>query len=281
MSVPLDGGLFRRDDTSKCRPIASAGQEKSEQSLTSNGKRDRKMSRSPATPQRRGVMALATMLFCSTVAGTAMAQKPTPASPPPAPAAPRDEAAEKGVDGFRSAHFGMTEAQVRAAIRTDFKIADSAIKSKTHPVEQTRVLEIVVRDLVVQGTEANIAYVLGFRSKALVQVNVLWRAADAAGAEVVIGIANAIRDLFVSQVSSGRFKKETITVNTALPDGRVVVFRGADEKRQAVELVLAAAQSGGPAAAKTGHQVVGAQLRLMYIQSPENPDINRLKPGQF
>jgi hypothetical protein len=188
-----------------------------------------------------------------------------------------------GVDGFRSARFGMTEAQVREAIKADFKVADAAIKATKHPVEQTRVLQVVARDLVGSSGEAQIAYVLGVKSKTLIQVNVLWSAGDSAAAETVMGVANALRDYF--QAEASRFKKDSLTANARLPDGRIVVFRGADEKGRVIELILAVAPSAAPApapaAGTAAPRPVGVQLRLTYVLSPENPDIHRIQPGNF
>jgi hypothetical protein len=234
--------------------------------------------RRPTTPARRARLLPLAALLAVITPFSAAGQTP-PATTPAPPAATDESASEASVEGFRSARFGMTEAQLRAAIKSDFKLADAAIRASVHPVEQTRVLQVTVRDLVASGGEAQIAYVLGFRSKTLVQINVLWSAADTAGAETVVATANALRDLFVNQAQAGRFKKDSITVNATLPDGRVVVFRGADEQKRTVELILAAAPTG-PATPGAARQV-GAQLRLMYIQSPDNPDINKLKPGQF
>jgi len=203
-----------------------------------------------------------------------------PSATPAAPAAPTGEpGAETSVEGFRSARFGMTEVQLRAAIKSDFKQADAAIKVATHPVEQTRVLQTAVRDLVAAGSETQVHYVLGFRSKTLIQVNLLWTATDAAGVEVAAAVAGALRDLFVSQGQSGRFKKDSIVLNARAPDGSVVVFRGADEKNHTVQLLFASAQTAPAAAGRPA--AVGAQVRLMYIQSVDNPDIQRPRSGQF
>jgi hypothetical protein len=207
-----------------------------------------------------------------------------PSAAPTTPAAPVSPSAspapaETGVEGFRSARFGMTEAQVRAAIKADFKVADAAIKASTHAVEQTRILQIAVRDLIAVGLEAQVAYVFGFRSKTLVQVNVIWSAADTAGAETVLAIANALRDLFAGQATAGRFTKESIVVNARAADGSIVAFRGADDKKRLVQALFASVQT--PPTAPGGARQIGAQLRLMYMLSPDNPDIQRPQPGQF
>jgi hypothetical protein len=191
------------------------------------------------------------------------------------PAAP----APTGVEGFRSAKFEATEAQVRKAIRDDFKIADTAIKAAVHPLEQTRSLSITVRDLFANSGEAQVAYVFGFRSKTLIQVNILWNAPDPASAETIIAAGNALRDYFVGQTA--RFVKELVKTNVQLPDGRILLFQGADDKGRAVELVMVAAArppvQGQPADPRPG----SAQLRLLYVLAPGNSDIQRIQPGQF
>lgn len=209
-------------------------------------------------------------LLCAAGVGQAA---PKPAPPPPA------ATASAGIDGFRSAKFGQTEAQVRAAIKEDFKLADHAIKAATHPLERTRSLSITVRDLVANAGDAQIAYVFGFRSKTLIQVNVLWNASDPAGAEIVIGTGNALRDYFVSQTT--RFVKEQVKTNVQLADGRILLFQGADDKGRAIELVMVVAARpqapGKPVDPRPG----SAQLRLLYVLSPGNSDIQRIQPGQF
>lgn len=189
--------------------------------------------------------------------------------------------AQAGVEGFRSAHFGMSEAQVRDAIRADFKLGNAAIKSMTHPVEKTRVLQVTVRDLVPDSGRSQIAYVLGFRSRALIQVNILWTASDPATAERLAAVAQVLRNYFLADTA--RFRKETVVVNQTLADRRTVVFRGADEQHRTVELIFATvAPTNGPGAAgATARPPAGAQLRLMYVQSPGKPDIHHTGPGQF
>src|SRR5262245_48533831 len=109
-----------------------------------------RMWRRPKLAQSTNILLIPLFLAIAGLPG-AFAQTP-PAAPPPAPppaapapaapATPKSDPTETAVDGFRSARFGMTEAQLRAAIKSDFKVADAAIKVFTHPVEQTRVLQV-------------------------------------------------------------------------------------------------------------------------------------------
>lgn len=205
------------------------------------------------------------------------AVQPKPPAAAPAPAAPAAD--QTGVEGFRSARFGQTEAQVRAAIKEDFKLNDAAIKVVTQPVEQTRMLTIVVRDLVAGSGEAQVTYVLGFRSKTLMLVNIQWNAPDTAGAELLTGVGTTLRDYFIAQ--STRFVKEQTKANVSLPDGRNVLFHGADDKGRIVELLLTLhgkpAVQGQPA----DPRAASATLRLVYVLAPGNSDVQRIQPGQF
>lgn len=204
-------------------------------------------------------------LACAIGWGQAAAQQT-----PPAPT---------GIEGFRSAKFGATEAQVRAAIHADFKIPNTAIKSTTNPVEQTLMLTIAARDLVAGSGEAQVTYVFGFRSKTLMLVDIRWAAADQAGAETLIGVGSALRDYFLAQPT--RFVKEQTKANVSLPDGRNVLFHGVDDKGRAVELLLELVGKppvqGQPADTRPG----AARIRLVYVMSPSNSDIQRIQPGQF
>src|SRR5262245_4732472 len=76
---------------------------------------------------RNGVFALALMCFG---AASALAQS--------APAA---------IEGFRSARFEMTEAQVQQAIEADFKIGAQQIQKQMNKVDRTMILSIKVPEL--------------------------------------------------------------------------------------------------------------------------------------
>src|SRR6516165_2772243 len=118
---------------------------------------------------------------------------PSAAPPMPPPAT---------IDGFRRARFGMNEQQVRQAIRQEFP--DASIGSTVHPSEKTTVLSITVPDLLPDTGNARISYILGYRSKTLVQVNLLWISNRSPSAdEALVGAANSLRDYFMSQSYKG------------------------------------------------------------------------------
>ena len=73
------------------------------------------------------------------------------------------------IKGFRSARFGMKERDVYKAISKDFKISKNNIKRETHPIEKTTTLLISVPELLEIGGKAKVFYILGYKSKKLIQ----------------------------------------------------------------------------------------------------------------
>ena len=199
-----------------------------------------------------------------------------------APPAPADQAAQPAaaahVDGFRSAHWGMTDAQVKDAIRKDFNIGADKVKSEDNLAERTTALTITVPDLLEGAGTARVSYILGYSSKKLIQVNVLWgNAADPqAAAEKVIAGANELRQLFVD----AGYQPDTVVTNAKLPDGSILVFKGQDADKHTTLLRLQAG-SVAPSAPAQGAEppkpVEATALSLSYVLDAANPDIYRLK----
>lgn len=198
------------------------------------------------------------------------AQAPVPPSTQPAPTPPAETPPFK-LEGFRSAQFGMTEAQVKQAIRRDFNI--TAEQSAENPVDRTSLLTITARDLLAGSGPAQIVYVLGFTTKKLIQVTVTWGGAvnPALKAETAVAMANQLRNYFVSL----GYKPDSIIVNTRMPDGSFVVFRGFDSTDRMTILTLAGAET------PEGASATPPVLSLSYVLDPRNPDIYRIPRGQF
>ena len=180
------------------------------------------------------------------------------------------------VEGFRSAKFGMTEAEVRAAIRRDFSQAADRIASEQTPVERTQVLSISVPNLIPDAGTARISYILGHQSKRLIQVTVLWGPpVDATvRSEALVNAAEALRAYFDSLYwGSGSVER-----GVSLADGSTLVFRALDEQGRMVQLQLMPAQAAKRSAANAQRAFA---LRLAYVADPLNPDVFRLQRGQF
>jgi hypothetical protein len=182
------------------------------------------------------------------------------------------------IDGFRQARFGMNEEQLRQAIRKDFPEQTGKLARAIHPTEKTIVLALTVADLLPHSGNARISYILGYRSKKLGQVNIVWSSdGSTAGDETIVGTANSLRDYF----STENFKPDSVVANHQLAPDAILVFRASDEHKRTILLVL----SGVAAAARTEDKKAPKQppltLELSYIEDPAHPDVFRIGQGQF
>jgi len=202
------------------------------------------------------------------------ARAQAPGASEPAPAAPAELVS---IDGFRSAHFGMSEAEIRKAIEADFKLSGSAVRPGDNPVERTHQLSVTVPDLVPDSGKAVVDYVFGYKSKRLIEVNVTWSAAtDPANKPATL--------LQTGATLGGYFRTEAFPAgqtiaNVMLADGSLVLFRGTDPAGHVVNLVLT-----GPVHQDTKEhkaQMTPAVLVLVYAADTVHPDVFRLQKGTF
>ena len=224
-------------------------------------------------------------LLALTVAQPAQAaapEQPSAASKPAAAQQPEQDSTEHvQVEGFRSARWGMTEAQVKAAIQKDFNIPVDKERAEENPSERTSVLSVTVNDLLEGAGKARISYTLGYTTKKLIQVDIVWGTAIdlQAKPERIVAAANQLRTLFLN---SG-YDRETVISNLATADGSIIVFRGQDADKHMTLLRLVSTPA--PAAAKQRGKTESAGptvvLLLSYLLDPRNPDVYRLKKGQF
>jgi hypothetical protein len=181
------------------------------------------------------------------------------------------------VDGFRAARFGMTEEQVRQAIGKDFPGSLGKLKKRTHPSEKTTVLSLPVSDLLPHAATAQISYILGYKSKKLIQINVVWRSEGSDESDQsLVGAANSLRDYFAAQ----NYKPGTVVANRQLNENAIVVFRGADAQDRIV-LVLLNGAAGAARKDEKQPPPPPLSLELSYIADPANPDVFRIGKGQF
>ena len=191
-----------------------------------------------------------------------------PGTPPGGPAH------EARIEGFRSAAFGMTDAQVRQAIRKDFPGPGEKITSEVNAAEKTTVLGVVVPDLIPNTGKARVSYILGYSSKKLIQVNVNWAAEpkSQASAEGLVGAANLLRNYFLAD----GYRPDSVVANQQLPNG-YIVFRGLDARARMVVVVL----SGTTGAERDREKAAPIALQLSYILDPEHPDVYQVPKGTF
>jgi hypothetical protein len=181
------------------------------------------------------------------------------------------------IEGFRNARFGMSEEQVRQAVRKDFPAVATKLTSAIYPSENTTVLSIGVVDLLPNTGTARISYIFGYRSKKLIQTNVVWASeGSAASDEAIVATGNTLRDYFTPQ----NYKPDSVIANRQLADNTIIVFRGSDLQGRTVLLVL----SGVAASARAEKKQPPAPpltLKLSCILDAAHPDIFRIAKGQF
>lgn len=205
-------------------------------------------------------------------AGTPVAAGATAAAAAETPAAADDKI--KAIDGFRSAKFGMNEADVRAAMARDFNPKPDAIKAQENASELTRSILLSVPELLPNGGTAELSYVFGYKSKSLIQVGAVWsKGTDAAMTpEKLFSNANILRAHFMGE----GFKPDSIAVNMPVAGG-IVMFRGSDAKDRSVILLL----QGTFETKESNRVLTPTSLLLFYVADAKSPDIFKLPPGQF
>jgi hypothetical protein len=182
------------------------------------------------------------------------------------------------IDGFRNARFGMSEEQVRQAVRKDFPAAAAKLRSAVHPTEKTTVLSIGATDLLPNTGTARISYIFGYRSNKLIQINVVW-ASDGSTAkdEAIVAAANPLRDYFIAQ----QYNPDSVVANRQFDDNTIVAFRANDIQGRTVLLVLSGASAAARSEDKKQPQAPPLTLKLSYILDAAHPDIFRIAKGQF
>ena len=226
---------------------------------------------------RSSIVALAALF---TLGGDALVDAISAATGPSAPAGAWAQEAAKAasVEGFRSARFGMTEAEVRKALRKDFQIKDSEIVRSENAVEKTTALQITVNDLLPDSGPANIGYVFGYRSRHLIQVNVVWGALEPKPTtENLTATASILRGYFLGQ----GFAPDRVITKAQLDDGSVIEFRGIDDKGRMALLVFSNIGQDSGAANEGAPAQQALSLRLSYILDADKPDVFKVQKGAF
>lgn len=196
-----------------------------------------------------------------------------------APAAESTEAAAPVppivVDGFRSAKFGMTEDDVRKAIKADFGLAGDAVVAGSNTAERTQLLTIIAPDLLAAGGNAQVSYVFGYTSKTLIQVGISWNAQIDPTVDAAKLYANS--DVLVAYFTAAGYSPASVRTGVVLDNG-ILLFRGEDSAGHATILLLQGDYSGG---GETQRVLNPTGLALLYADDFEKPDIFKIEPGQF
>jgi hypothetical protein len=181
------------------------------------------------------------------------------------------------LDGFRSAKFGMDEKKVMRAIAKDFKVSKNNVEKTIHPSEKTKSLMVIIPNLWASGGTAKVVYILGQKTKRLIQVNVFWGkgVAKKVDGEDVVAAAIALRTHFLKK----QFQEGTLTTNAKLNDANTLLLRGKDRKNRMVLLLLTTPPSKNDVEKKEALKNVS--LKLSYILDADKPDVLSIKEGEF
>ncbi len=176
--------------------------------------------------------------------------------------------------GFRSAQFGMDEDAVRAAIKTDFGIEGDAVQVGLNTVERTRVMTIAVPEVLRDGGTAQVSYIFGYQSKALIQVGILW--APATDPAITDAILYANGDVLRAYFDGAGYLPETVSKDVVLENG-ILLFRGSDASGHTAILLL----QGRFEETEGLRTLFPTSLTLLYAVSPDKPDILMINSGDF
>ena len=178
------------------------------------------------------------------------------------------------IDGFRSAKFGMRIDEVKQAILRDFGISDSKIDAISHPTEQTQSLGISIDKLLPQSGKSRAVYVFGYKSKRLMQVNILMgHPVDTdITPQQVVDSGNMLGNHFFKK----RYQEDGLVAHARLNDGSVLIFRGKDQTGRMALLRLS-----NPQPNEGNKEDLKITLTLSYIEKPEQPDAFQLKEDDF
>jgi hypothetical protein len=187
------------------------------------------------------------------------------------------------VTGFRDARFGMSEQEVRAVVTKSFGIKAADITSGANPVEGTTVLTARVASLDPVPGPAQVAYIFGYGSKKLIQVNVIWgddKAKDQTDTNALVTAGTRLERYFAGFA----WRKDTTRAGIPVGDNTVVLFSGEDEKKGAVRLIVDGVKYQMQ---KEGNQTTSPEpkgppkLIINYIADRETPDIAKIDKGKF
>ena len=208
--------------------------------------------------------------------GTVQAARATDATPAAATAPTAGPDQGPSINGFRTAQFGMTQAQVRGAIETGFKMPAGAITSSVNPLQHTAVLTVQVPDLVPGGGTASVSYVFGYQSHRLIEVSVVW--SKAIDPKITPTMLYQNGESLQQYFAAEGFPAQRSTGNIATPEG-VLLFRATDPAGNAVLLILSGTMSKDPKSDKS--ILAPAALNLAYAADPQHPDVFQLTKGSF
>jgi len=187
------------------------------------------------------------------------------------------------VTGFRDVRFGMTETEVRNSAAKTFGIKAADLTSTTNAVEGTTVLTAKLASLDPAPGPARIAYIFGYNSKKLIQINVVW-GEDPATPPVDVSAMIAAGTRLQGYFAEYAWRKDTTRAGIPVGENTIVLFSGDDEKKGALRLIadgvkFQVEKDGKPVSSPDPKGP--PKLIINYIADRENPDVMRIEKGKF
>jgi hypothetical protein len=183
------------------------------------------------------------------------------------------------ISGFRLARFGATEAEVRKAIEQDF----GQVKLESATSESERTTFLFFRDAVLapDTAPATVYFIFGFKSKRLIQVNVIWGEGRGLPVTDLYPFSKTLAAYFARL---GSYAKDSVIIEQRQGDGTITAFQARDAKGAMISLrVLPYVDPAAASELKKSEtiQVDQIVLRLSYVENPDRPDIFYIEQGLF
>jgi len=168
----------------------------------------------------------------------------------------------------------MSMNQVKKAIYKDFGLRDNKITTMKHPTEQTESIGVTVEQLLPDAGKARVVYVFGYKTKKLIQVNILigHPVDTSATPQQIVDSGNILGNHFFKK----RYQEDGLVAHARLNDGSILIFRGKDQKGHMALLRLS-----NPQPNDKDNKDLKISLSLSYIEKPGKPDAYQLKDDDF
>jgi len=187
------------------------------------------------------------------------------------------------ITGFRSAKFGMSPAEVRAAAAKDF--GASTLQANANPAEGTEALQLETPRLDPGPGAAQITYIFGARGHTLAHINVVWATGpEPTAAERAAILTGAVQLAHYFQTLPAPLKASLGARRTG--PNSLLLFAGVDARGAGVE-VSAEGVSYEMSGADAGANIASpppkgpALLRVSYVRDVAHPDVIKIAPGAF
>lgn len=173
------------------------------------------------------------------------------------------------ITGFRSAHFGMNEDEVRAAVARDFKDQATLLQTPRHPDPRYSMLVLPLPSLEPGPGAAGVTYLFAGAEHKLVQVNVLWSTGDKpaeADRTRVVTAGVQLADYFRKLA----WRPDAATMGVPLGANGLVLFSGIDPHKAMVEVTVTGVALRGRDG-KVAPVEGPAKLRVAYMSTLGSP----------